>query len=54
MKEEGWGKEEKKITFRQVTGTKGIGTNFAVRLPELRRRRGIEGKGKEKEEKRER
>ncbi|KAH0807564.1 hypothetical protein GEV33_015224 [Tenebrio molitor] len=23
MKEEGWGKEEKKITFRQVTGTKG-------------------------------
>jgi hypothetical protein len=27
----------------------GIGTNFAVRLPELRRRRrGIEGKGKEK------
>jgi hypothetical protein len=47
MKEEGWGKEEKKITFRQVTGTKG--------LPELRRRkRGIEGKGEEKEEKRER
>jgi hypothetical protein len=39
MKEEGWGKEEKKITFRQVTGTKGIGTNFAVRLPELRRRK---------------
>ncbi|KAH0822342.1 hypothetical protein GEV33_000449 [Tenebrio molitor] len=23
QKEEGWGKEEKKITFRQVTGTKG-------------------------------
>jgi hypothetical protein len=22
-KEKGWGKEEKKITFRQVTGTKG-------------------------------
>jgi hypothetical protein len=34
----------------------GIGTNFAVRLPELRekKKRGIEGKGKEKEEKRER
>jgi hypothetical protein len=23
QREEGWGKEEKKITFRQVTGTKG-------------------------------
>jgi hypothetical protein len=23
QKEEGWGKEEKKITFRQVTGMKG-------------------------------
>jgi hypothetical protein len=55
MKEEDWGKEEKKITFRQVTGTTG-NRNFAVRLPELRRRRrrGIEGNGKEKEEKRER
>jgi hypothetical protein len=32
-REEGWGKEEKKITFRQVTGMKG--NNFAVQLPDL-------------------
>jgi hypothetical protein len=50
------GKRRGEDNFPASHGNKrGIGTNFAVRLPELRRRRrGIEGKGKEKEEKRER
>jgi hypothetical protein len=53
QREEGWGKEEKKITFRQVTEQKGIGTNFAVRLPELRRRREeLKEKKRRKKEKR--
>jgi hypothetical protein len=51
MKEEGWGKEEKKITFRQVTGTKRIGTNFAVRLPELRRKEELKEKERRKKKK---
>jgi hypothetical protein len=50
------GRRREEDNFPASHGNKrGIGTDFAVRLPELRRRRrGIEGKGKEKEEKRER
>jgi hypothetical protein len=53
MKEEGWGEEEKKITFRQVTGTKGESElTLPYGYPSWKKKRGIEGKGKEKEEKR--
>jgi hypothetical protein len=54
-KGEGWGKEEKKITFRQVTGMKGK-WNWLCRTVTraVKKKRGIEGKGKEKEEKRKR
>jgi hypothetical protein len=50
------GKRREEDNFPASHGNKrGIGTNFAVRLLELRRRRRrIEGKGEEKEEERER
>jgi hypothetical protein len=48
------GKEEKKIIFRQVTGTKGNRNRLCRTVTETeKKKRGIEGKREEKEEKRE-